>query len=299
MRTLLPYSLEDQLLYDLDQLHFAIGHSNNQQWPAISVTHQQMQAWLTPWNEKNIVVQAAYTDINLLPQQSDSWSIYKTDEICLIRTTEGLGYAIDIDSVEDYLKDQSCIDYEQQSLLELFSETNSNLNNAINLLQAEYQVKQKKSPSKRYRYLSIALAIIVVLLFASTITIKKYRLNAAEETLQQAVWKEYSAIFPQASNLVAPKQRTKQLLENLQQQRKSQTFLTLLTTVGKVFKDTPSVRISQLKYSDKTLLITANSPNFETLNQLNSALKKLPLKIEQTNAQQKQEYVTATFSVKQ
>src|SRR5690606_28081028 len=70
----LPFALEDQLVDDVETLHFAVGSTEiNGQWPVAVVALEKMQTWMALLTSWHIKPDRLISAINGLPVSLNTW----------------------------------------------------------------------------------------------------------------------------------------------------------------------------------------------------------------------------------
>jgi len=89
-----PYAVEDQLVDDIDKLHFVLSNpAATGQYTVAAVDNQTLETWVTALRAAGIRVEAMMPDVLALP--ADEWTIMIEPERALMRTPLGM-FASDI-----------------------------------------------------------------------------------------------------------------------------------------------------------------------------------------------------------
>ena len=99
----MPYSLEDDVAEDIDDLHIALGSpidsaegDQTDGHVAVAVINRdQLTEWLAELTALGITVQAVVPELLLLPWQPDSWTLLAQDGRCLLRYGRYTGFAFE------------------------------------------------------------------------------------------------------------------------------------------------------------------------------------------------------------
>ncbi len=92
----LPYAVEDQLVDNVEDLHFALGtHSENGQFLVAAVDQKLMDYWDQAFKAATISVDTIVPDVSALLASSDDWTILLEPDRALMRSSNGL-FACDI-----------------------------------------------------------------------------------------------------------------------------------------------------------------------------------------------------------
>ena len=92
----IPFSLENDLTEDIDQLHFAAGNIDSENLtPVIVIAKQKLEHWLQKLDSVGIDPIGIYPDLLCLPLTQDSWSLYQDSQILHARTNTNSGFSVD------------------------------------------------------------------------------------------------------------------------------------------------------------------------------------------------------------
>lgn len=94
----LPYSLEDELIDDVDHLHFSIGPPTSDKVPVAIVRRDLVDLWLQPMEEEAIDIQQMVAELFFVPFQKKCWSLWVEKDSCLIRFGLYEGFTTRIDT---------------------------------------------------------------------------------------------------------------------------------------------------------------------------------------------------------
>ncbi len=175
LREAVPFALEEKLISDVNELHFAIGESEvGESTPVVVVKKQKMETWLHTIREAGLSPTAFIPSIFAIP---DPWHVCLDKKIAIVRTHRYSGFACDLYNLQTLLalelKKQStkpeCVhlhcfedaeiklDFDSVSVKEMKS--NKNILTCmqkwlmtyprIDLLQGEYEIKEKTNFSKK------------------------------------------------------------------------------------------------------------------------------------------------------
>ena len=269
----IPYAIEDQLLTDPDEQHFAISSTDQPNTYAVAAVHKKTwQAWLKYFDTQQWTVQNVVPDVLALPWQANEWTIAQEPTHILIRTGAFSGYAIPVDHIDalwDSLKDASpelcrTINADDALIANLKSrgfttvvkqapcalgpfDPQQVLEPALNLLHS--RVRQRtKTPAQNRRgwFTSSMLIVLIVSLFASKIITHR-----ALDTFNQKADQMLSQQTQGKGDINDPNALTQlqTQIEQLSEQQKRIVFLRDLDTIGKALKDAPHGPLQKIQYS--------------------------------------------------
>lgn len=311
LRQVLPFTLEEQLLTDVNELHFAVGpYQADGTLPVAIVNKATLSAWLNLFQAAEITPTYLLPAPLTLPYTENDWYIHMQDNGVCVRTGLYSGFGcdkanlatclalhttesahppqtiyllnsppLDIDNpaIKDKLKTYTLAD--TQPIIDVLQQAKT----AINLLQGEFQTKQKTARYKKIWTLagSILAAWLVAILLSNTISY--FILRHAAGNIETAIHAIYKENFPQAKSVVAPKERLADKLNSLMHQNQKNRLLIWLAYLGNSLKETPTLKIKQLDYRNNQLNVDISAPNFATVDQFTQALSKQHITVKQQN----------------
>lgn len=98
LRQTVPYSLEEELVEDVDKLHFALGTLAEDSVDVAVVRRDALDQWRQALAEQQLEVQAIISELQVLPLQQNSWTLLITDDQWLLRSGINEGFAIEADT---------------------------------------------------------------------------------------------------------------------------------------------------------------------------------------------------------
>ncbi len=98
-RLAVPYLLEDLLVADVDQLHFALGSYEDGKVAVAVVAHEQMRHWMEQLAKAGIQPKFMAPDVLALPLREEAWSVALTGDMATIRTGLQSGFSCDADNL--------------------------------------------------------------------------------------------------------------------------------------------------------------------------------------------------------
>lgn len=288
LKQALPYALEDKLINDVNDLHFAIANQNTEGNISVAVVaKEKMQHWLTLLKNANVFPSAFIPTTLAIPKDqvlSDSVFSY-------IRHSDYLGFAVDHHNTELYSKDpvtKLTNEVIQHSIFQF---------PYINLLQGEFAVRRKKSSLKNVwkKASLLGLAWIGLYFFSHFISFlileyQSHRINHQIETV-------YFKNFPNAKDLLAPRERMQQKLKETTALAQKNNFLSLLANVSGVFAKNRAVHIENLTYENGIMTLQLSAATFEALDALTNDLTSKGVNSKQQNAAENGSQVKATLLI--
>lgn len=304
----LPFALEEQLIDDITDLHFAIGeYQEDGTLPVAIVSRERMLAWLHIFNELKISPRAFVPDIFGLNFSEKTWTINTNNHLCIVRTGKYSGFACEKENLETLLQLKLSEETESNSinilrlhdteiqLLEKLAHDFPTLS-FINLLQGTFQAKLQSSQIRKVWlaacYLAIALIALVFIRDSISYLVLHHKLYKIETAINQI----YHKNFPQAASVVAPRDRMTQKLNTLTGEISKNNFLGLLGSIGKSLAAT-HVRILNMDFREQHLTLDVSAASFDNLDSFIHALEQQGLAVKQQSAAEAGAEVKATLLI--
>lgn len=323
----LPFALEEKLIDDVNQLHFAVAdYQPNGTVPVAIVAQKKMQEWLALFKHYDIVPAKLYSAVFLLPFIEKNWTASILQEAATVRQNTFQGFSgeqtnlpllielavksasikpecihiystfatsldLKLDSIvinEIYLSEQEWLDT-------LPAWVNASL--SINLLQNQYQPKHKASEIKKiWMYAAYATFAWIFLAFFSEL-ISFFILHHESNQIEARINHIYKNNFPQSTTVISPRERMQSKLAKLEEQTNTNYFLILLAKVGGPLSQTMSVQLKTLDYRDNQLTLELTANKFDDLDHLIQSLTQTGLSVKQQNAAVSGEKVKASLLI--
>lgn len=323
----LPYALEESLIEEVNELHFAIAkQSSDGNVPAAVVTKEKMQTWLAIFYEFEIYPSKMYSALFTVPFAEKNWDVIINHHSCLTRSNDFEGFACDKENIIALLelkitttinKPETIHIHSTESLTlpdviqtipihrKTLTEENLlrhmlvwlNTHPNINLLQGTYQPKRKSAKTKKLWLTTCSLLLAWVVLMFVNEFVSYIILNKHAKQLDTAISKIYYEVFPHATALVAPRERMTNRLNKLSGQTNNNYFLSLLAETGSVLVQQKSLRLLHFDFRDNRLTLAVTAPNFETLDTTMQALTQRGLSVKQQNASEENNMVNAILLI--
>lgn len=324
----LPFALEEQLINDVDALHFAAGvQADEGDIPVIIVAKGKMQQWLALLQQWNIKADVLTPTVFALPAPDNTWQIAISD-MAVARISNYVGFACDTKNLSELLsiaiatnekipQQINLLNYTSQAFAPSLTGSvtiNENFNHSvkfivdaahaivktplINLLQGPYAVKKARMPQldKVWTMASyLAVAWIGLLFFYPTISyfFLSHKLHAVDDQIVDI----YQRNFPQATSIVAPRQRMEEKLHKLNAQIGENRFLLLVGYIGKGMQETQSIKLKRLDFQSNILTLELTAGSSEDFGAFTDFLTRQGLSVKQQNANLTDTRVNATLQV--
>jgi len=327
-----PYMLEDELAQDVESLFFAYhalktdaeGHNCH----IVAVDREQMQQWLSWLSTANIKTKILLPDVLAMPTAADGATAIMLDEQVLLRLSQWQGLVIDKAHwpiVAGTLVNNS--DEEQQQLDEFVLNAYSPLPEAestlainampeelplallaenlpgqkFNLLQGEFQLKEKSSPVARSWYWAAGVAGVALLLNIGLKVGYLTQLNNQQEALEQQIVSSYKKAFPQSKKVrvATIRSQLKRKLQEVGDSSQSDGFLVMLTKVQPAFSKVPQLKPESVKFDGKRqeLRMQASASDYQYFDRFKTELEKLNLTVNQGAQSNQGDAVSGSLSI--
>ena len=93
-QSMAPFSLEDVLADDVDELHFAFGRANEGEVPVALIEHDRVASLLADLEQAGVIVSQVVAEPLILPWQDDQWTVLVEADRAIVRLGEYQGFAI-------------------------------------------------------------------------------------------------------------------------------------------------------------------------------------------------------------
>lgn len=304
--TALPFALEDQLISDIDELHFAIGERDEQGDVACAiVAHEKMARWVNQLLQFGIHANFVIPDILALPYIDNAWTLLVEDNEIMIRTGKQSGMVMEasqtmdcmqllLDENEDSSPEQIIVYRTDDSVatglnLEAFGlpVTEDVISNgilpfihglatdkAINLLQGEYSRKEQMGKIWRPWIPAAAMLGGLVLLQLVMTTTEYFQLKSRSENLKSQIEQTFRTAFPESRNIVNPRVQMEQKLKELRggSGLDSNSVIGLLNGSAPVLSKTGGLVIRSVRYKEGSLDVDLIIGDLQSLDKLKQQL---------------------------
>lgn len=331
----IPYALEDQLVSDVETLHFAHGDKTpGDAIPVAVIDQQRMQEWLDTSSKLDIKLDAVVPDILSLPLHEQGWSILIQGDTALVRTGKQSGYSFDCENLTQMLNlvlvessgpkpehiylyladnlipvgllelfDEKQIECEQIHLSEnplKFLQQHYRADQGINLLQGDYRPQSRLfSLLKPWRVPAalVAIAILVEVLF---MVVQNSSLNNRVAQLQSQQTALFRTTFPKVKRIEDPVKQMRQKMTEISRTLGSRGhgFADLLSRAATVLASSKGTRITAIKFQKGTLELELNVKTLTDLDPVKDKLNKKDLTVEVLSANASGNRVSARLRIK-
>jgi len=340
MRLAVPYMLEDELAQDVEQLFFAYADidkqlgegSKDENCFVAAIDRILMQQWLQWFIDAEISCKNMLPDILALPLVKNGCSAIVLNEQILIRQGIWQGLTIDfstwpvisrqlINSVNN--QEAEGEDQQEEFSIHAYSALPSDsreLNitampeelplallaqnvqqQSFNLMQGEFQYKEKRSPIRANWLWAAGIAIFALLFNVGLKGSHLLQLNAQQEVINKEIIQRYKTAFPNSKKvrINTIKSQLKRKISEAGGEGEQTGFLTMLSKVRPAFEAVPELKPDSLKFDGKRqeIRIQAVASDYQYFDKFKSEVEKTQLEVDQGAQSNQGEQVSGSFSI--
>ncbi len=301
-----PYALEDQLVEDIEALHFALADKPEDGHLAVAVVNRDtLRGWLDACAAAGVVPAAIVPEPLLLPWQEGDWSIVLEARRAVARTGRWDGFASERDLLELLLSQavaeagvakpqrlrvwghpppalaevglEPRIEDSAPEPLQVFASAYQPAT-AINLLQGAYSPRAHWGRWLRPWRTAAALASAWLLVQGFGLVYEHWSLRREQAALQAMMEQVYKDAVPGATRIVNPRIQLETRLRELRPANASGSgaFLDLLYRGGQPLASFPNVTLRGFSYRDGQLDLDLEGGSPAVLDQLQQKLGQQP-----------------------
>lgn len=324
------YAIEEQLAEDVQELHAVVWEQAEKHLYSMAIIRKSLlQDWLNKLQAINIFPSAIFPDIVTIPAADDEWAVVTHGELIYVKIAQEMGFAIEGDYIQSILANSLLLsknppkkikvyDNKEKILSLLFNDLSVPIYSVIedeqndsrffwinfnyqglhcNLLQGEMLPQESLMEKYQYWHKPMVLAVILIGLIACTTAVKWFYLNHEETLLNQQIASIYMQLFPEATTVVSPKERIEQLLSTKNSLAQGNDFFDLLGLSGQVLNQIPQVKLQNISFMGKQLVLQVQVDNASSLTKLNDTLKKYRINVQQGETTSTGSTITAKFTI--
>lgn len=280
LRQTVPYSLEEQLIDDVDTQHFALGPvvaadaGVDSKVPVAIIDKQWLGAWLEQCRAAGLDIKRVLPEQLLLPYREHCWTLRAESSRWIVRVGAYRGFAMEADNAAMVLQLllDSAAELPQKLLLQtdapieiLSTQLPELLRGSIEVLNADEMVGDNnpiidflqgvfaRTLPWRHWWLSwrpaaIVLAIAVAVHLAVG-GVQHYRLNKQNIALRQQIEEVYRSVEPRGV-VNDPELQLRRKVQALKE-REGGAAMPLLQQVGDALKSVDGISVQNLTYSER------------------------------------------------
>ena len=322
----LPFSLEEQVATDVEDLHFAYCPLSDTEYGVAIVAHEKMAAWQTII--ESLPDMASWLpEPLLLPWQTGEWCLAVEDAKVIARTGQCDGFTLEPAMVDPVLQgvlrdsnhpqaivvygtDQDAdialvpaefrdrVQWRQGGLCAALMLSESVEPN-LNLLQGHYAPRLPLGLWwRQWRLVAMAFAAAFILQVSATYA--EYRgLSQQNLAMRSAMETSYRSAFPRGAVVDVEKQLRRQL-DSMGGSGEGSGFVRLLNTVGAAINTLPGTTITTVNYNDKSdeMRLNIGARDFDAVEKLRSRINDAGLEAVMESSNTRGDRVSARLRVK-
>lgn len=306
----LPFALEEQLIADVDSLHFAIVQKPTNDWAVAVIAKEKMQLYSALCKQLKIKPDYIIPDILAIPGDASHWHMFIKDNKVIIRTDEYQGFSCERENLQEYTQLALSTLSELPAKITIHNYTELSIaaeltvaiateeimlpaeqfasdlekHTNLNLLQGNFtNNKSKHAPIKKLQQLAVGLCTVffIALLIYPTVSffLLKHRLDAIN--LEIATIFKHN--FPDAKSAVAPKMRMEEKLHNIAGKSTQGGLLTILANVATAISQNATVSIKHYEYQNNQLNLQLSAMSSDDISNFSNALTSKGYNVKQQN----------------
>ncbi|XQW84800.1 type II secretion system protein GspL [Thalassotalea piscium] len=323
-----PYMLEDELAQDVDDLFFAYANvkgdvTNNNCFVAV-VEKAQMDRWLSWLSEANIRCKMMLPDVLALPTVTDTWQAIMLGEQVLLKQGVWQSQVIDA-QIWPLVSHNLVAQYNGETLpiiqnYSLLPETDSQLTLEsmpeelplvllakgsktlnFNLLQGQYNAKEKRSPVMKIWQFAAAVLVMALLLNLGYKGIYLWQLTDQQQQVETEIIDAYKQAFPKTKRvrIATIRSQLKNKMVGISTSEHSGGFLSMLAKIQPAFANTKKLKPESIKFDSKRneLRLQATGSGYQDFEQFRQSLEQLKLTVSQGAQNNQGNQVSGSFSI--
>lgn len=323
----LPFALEEQLVEDVESLHFAVGETQaDGKLPVAVVAKKRIQQWMQQLQSYGVQPDQLIPLTFALPITADTWTAVNSDVIT-VRTGEYTGFVCDHANANILLTAALASADVKPATLSIISQTtianalqikDINIDESLyalnaliaecaqqavktphlNLLQGMFRSKKSAFPYKgnAWRLLTYSLAAWIGLLILYPF-ISYCLLASRASELENEIAAIYQKHFPNGGSLASAQDKMQSKLQSLTSQTGDGRLFVMIGYIGKAVAGTPTIKLKQLTFQDNRLTLEVSAASSDDFSKFNDFLTNEGLQVKQQHADLAGSRINATIVV--
>ena len=327
----IPYALEEQLVEDVESLHFAVGKQDANKATPVAVTRQKrMKNWVAVLDKHGISPEIIIPDTLLLPLKRKEWSAVIQNHSMNVRTGKNTGFSCDDtnatfmlqtalaengnnkpERINLFLADNAIVPENMNELdIEIIKHSagnnplgilSGNINGSavINLMQGTFVSKESGGGLLKPWKPALIAGVILLLLHIGSNVGQYFYLNNEYNKLDTEITQLYQQLFPGSKKIKNIRSLVQSKLKALGASNTagSNGFVNLLARTGDVLHKIPGLEIKNINYRNKRMEMEVILNDLQTLEKVKNNLADTGLMVEIQSASAKDNKVTTRLKI--
>lgn len=327
-----PYAVEDQLIDDVDGLHFALSpQAINNQYTVAVIDREKFIAWQKLLEDAGLHPHVMLPDALSLAHKEQNWTVLDTGEkqfVCAERYHGFVAYKESIQTLlavslreakqkphlievkvplkggadwPESIEDTPVVtkEYEQEPTVLLACDYDALT--SINLLQGEFS--RRENISKHFRpWYGVAALLAVWLVWQGGLNVfQYYQLTAQNKAMKKQIEQVYRKTFPGSRRVVNASLQMKQKLKALRKQsgKSTTTMSEMLAVAAPILMSAQGLKINNLRYQDGKMDLELELKDLQSLDKLKEKLaQRQDWKVEIQSASSRKDKVESRLQIR-
>ena len=325
IRLAAPYMLEETLAQDVEQLCFAFNDIKQDEQGhncfVAALERKQLEIWLQWLADANIFCKLMIPDALALPVVPQSSSAVMLGEQMLIRLGEWQVMSFEANAwpiISQYFKgldeneqtihaystlseipDELTVEYLPEELpLAILANNHAR---KFNLLQGEFQVKEKRSADTMNWLWVAGVACLALILNFGLKGAELYQLSNQQDVLETEIIEKYKTVFPETKRvrISTVRSQLRQKLAEVGNSDDSAGFLTLLVKLEPALASVPEIKPQTLKFDGKRQEVRMQTiaKDYQYFEKLKVAFEKAGLTVNLGAQNNQGDQISGSFSI--
>ncbi|MBA6295300.1 type II secretion system protein GspL [Colwellia sp. MB02u-9] len=337
IRLAAPYMMEETLAQDVEQLCFAFSDTKQDEQGnncfVAALERKQLELWLQWLANAGIFTKSIIPDALALPLDSQSSTAVMLGEQVLIRLGAWQVMSFEANAwpiiaqhfsarAEDSARVENSVLADNENTILAYSSLPqvpaeikveylpeelplailaNNHSAKFNLLQGEFQVKEKRSATKTSWLWVAGIAGVALVLNFTLKGVELYRLSDQQSVIEAQIIANYKAAFPQTKRVKVSTVRSqlRQKLAEVGNSDESIGFLSLLVKLEPALASVPEIKPQTLKFDGKRheVRMQTIAKDYQYFEKLKVALEKVGLTVNLGAQNNQGEQISGSFSI--
>lgn len=316
LRAALPFALEEQCISDVEALHFAMGdYQADGSLPVAVVARDKMQSWLSLLQSWRIEPVQMVSEVFTLPFKSGHWHIIIRDELAVARTGLYHGFASDLSNLSLMLEaartqtpelnhitvctyspniditrlqeiaPTTMLAHDAADMLNDMTTQLAMHPSMLNLLQGDYASTTSRFPALKHGWKVVAyLAATLVVVGCLSPLVSYFMLQQRSRQIDQQISRIYYKYFPQATTIVAPKQRLDEMLQRAVGHTQENQPLLALAYLGNGLSQVTNIKIKRFDYQRDRIQVELTAATSDDFSRFIEVITQQGMQVHEQNA---------------